>query len=504
MVAFLFFILSGICFGLIILVQTQIKISKYRKYSLLIEYAAENGAKRGFHQLYSLVSGKPGLTSIDDSFLAGLREEPDLALSLLVDSLNDSGIPLETKESEGDFEWRSATLFSLRNIEDYQAYLRITADFDIQAKGKMASLPQEKEAVLSGYIEFLAGRIPLSSIPLAIRKTMTDSELTGFMAENRIAVLDQPEQTAGPRPVAASEGILPADASGLLAQALGIKLFRPQDISPAKLRELLGLEPSTEPLPEGIYPIADDIGFNGLFVQGDIDELIPAIDGEDQVVLFRMESDEWLLRFSPSSGWSELAGPGGTETFESVFGGFIIVNGDISSFGGGYVTPDGKIKKAEDQDIPSILNGARLTIICSEKVEISSHLILQGVQWKDGFPYLKSSQSQLVIFSTGTDIVTGEKRDSVISVSGDGDRPAEIKIQASITAVNGIFEIKGTDQQVQIAGGLHVSEFIGNGNSLAIAADSRLSPVGPEMGVPLTDSGFLTVFAFRPTCWKEQ
>ena len=138
-----------------------------------------------------------------------------------------------------------------------------------------------------------------------------------------------------------------------------------------------------------------------MFIQGDLTELILAIDGDEQVILFRMEAGDWCLRSKPGLGLAELSGADGVRQFDTSFGGYIIVNGSIDSLCGGYVAEDGSITPAGDKDLPSILNGNGLTIVSSEEVNITSSLIVQGAEWRNGFPYLENSLAQLAIESTG-------------------------------------------------------------------------------------------------------
>jgi hypothetical protein len=156
---------------------------------------------------------------------------------------------------------------------------------------------------------------------------------------------------------------------------------------------------------------------------------------------------------------------------------------------------------AFDGEAPSVLSGVDLTIVSSDKVTISSHLILQGVRWQDGVPYAKDSQAQLVIYSAGRDVVSGEALGGGIAV-GEG-APSDLKLQASITAASGGFTIEGAGKEVQVLGALHATDFSGNGNTLAIARDERAAAGQFPENAPLTAETQLVFTSLRVLAWKE-
>lgn len=504
LVAFLFFIMSGICFGMIMMAQAHMNMTRFRKYSLLLDYASENGAKSGFHRLLSLVSERTAPAAIDISLIDGLRDGSENGFTALLEALNPDAVQLGTEEESGDFSWKSTTGLSRQGLTDTGACLKVAIRFDVRAAGKFSSIQAERHSSIEGEIELLAGRIPLSSIPLSLSREMSASELDACLKENGVKILDPASPLAGISWTAATgtgSGAALTDQNEAVAGALGLKLFKPQDVGPAALRAILGLEASIDPVPDGVYPVDTGLGFTSVFVQGNLTELILAVDGDEQVILFRMEAGDWRLRSNPGLGLAEFSGIEGGRQFDSSFGGYIIVNGSIDSLCGGRVAEDGGITPAEDEDMPAILNGTGLTIVSSEKVNITSSLIVQGAEWRSGFPYLGNSRAQLAISSTGTDLLSGAECDAGISISEEA--PEKVSIQATIVSGSGTFEIRGEGKEVEIAGGLHVSGLSGNGNSLAIAPDRRLLPTDTGAGAILTVENHLVVSAFRPTIWKE-
>jgi hypothetical protein len=179
----------------------------------------------------------------------------------------------------------------------------------------------------------------------------------------------------------------------------------------------------------------------------------------------------------------------------------IVANGKIISLGGGVVDSSGNITLVKEEEIPSILKGVNLTIISSDQITVSSHLIHQGVKWQDGVPYIKDSNSQLIIFSTGKDFWEDASREGKIVI--DEDAPQEIKIQASLTAGGG-FSIEGEKKIVHLLGSLQASNYTSNNNALKIAVDEKLGEGDNfPLNSPATPSPILLVSSLKVKGWKE-
>jgi hypothetical protein len=181
--------------------------------------------------------------------------------------------------------------------------------------------------------------------------------------------------------------------------------------------------------------------------------------------------------------------------------GIIIVNGEVRSLGGGTADDAGTVTMVKDREIPSVLSGVGLTIVSSDRITLSSHLILQGVRWQDGIPYIKEPQTQLVIFSTGQDFLSQAELEGGIAV--EPGAPDELKLQASLTAGQGGFEIGGSGKTVEIFGALHAADFSGNGNSLRIAPDERLSAGDLVENAPVMAAPVLSVYSLKVLAWRE-
>ncbi len=156
----------------------------------------------------------------------------------------------------------------------------------------------------------------------------------------------------------------------------------------------------------------------------------------------------------------------------------------------------------EEEEIPSILGGVNLTIISSDKITLSSHLIHQGVEWIDGVPYVKHSDSQLTAYSTGKDFLGNTQREGKISI--DRNSPEELMIQASLTAPDKGFSIEGKNKTVHILGSLQASDYSSNGNTLEITFDERFTlEKNLTQNVIETAKPVLYLSSFKLQVWKE-
>ena len=295
--------------------------------------------------------------------------------------------------------------------------------------------------------------------------------------------------------------LIPESAAPFLAKALDVEIFRPQDITAAKLRSVLGLPESQDPVPDGVYLIRNDLGLAGVYVQGDIQEMVTAIEASYQVISFRLDEGVWVLKYSPAESRTSFLSPQGEETFGLVPLGVIIISGEVASLGGGIVEPGGEIRLVTDGEVPSLLPGVKLTLVASGKITISSHLIQQGLSWQDGIPYVKSEQSQLVIFSTGRDLWTEAAVEGGVIISADA--PQDLKVQAALTAGGGGFTVEGGGKTLQVIGSLQANDYLSSGSRLLLAhrapgMNSDDFAPGPQTALPV-----LLISRFSVSQWKE-
>lgn len=500
-VLLLFIVFSGLGLAMLHASGVHLKINGFRKFAVLLDCASENGLKRGLRDLTEWLESAGPLAAVPAERVEGLRESPMTEFPLLLEDALGAAFPRVLEESFEGMTWVSRATCGLGGLTDMGSYFKISAALRIEATGGLSRVEARRLSVLEGSLGLLAGRLPMPAIPLFIGKDMTEGQKAAFLEESGIRFLSKPGEVIRPGLSAAAEGVIPDDPGPVVAKALNIGVFRPGDLTPARLREALGLEPSTEPVPAGVYLIQNDLGLGGVFVQGDLEEMVLAISGDAQVIAFRSDGAEWILEFSPARSRTDFRAPEGSFAYDLVPLPIVIVNGKIESLGGGYVAGDGRVEPALDGETPAVLSGVNLTIVSSDKITISSHLILQGVRWQDGVPYVKDSRAQLVIYSAGRDIVSGEAVEGGIAVGEEA--PTDLKLQASLTAAAGGFAIEGSGKDVQVLGALHADGYVGNGNTLAIARDERAMAGEFPENAPLTAAPQLAFISLKVLVWKE-
>ncbi len=500
-VVFLLFVFSGLGLSMIYLSQVYLKLNAYRKFSFFLDYASENGIKRGLADVREWLQSRARLASATAADIAAMRASPKTAFPILVENALGGGFPRSLQESDEGLSWESLSTCGFESAMDCGSYLRIEAGLRIESNGAMTALRPRRVSSLVGSLGIVAGYLPLAAVPLLINKDMSEAERARFLKDNAVSLVAKKGEVFPPQAAATGQNVIPRDANPIISKALDTQIFTPQDLSNSRLRQILALPAGDDPVPDGVYLIKTDLGLGGIYVQGDVGEMITAINGDAQVIVFRMAAGEWRLEFSPAGSWTKFAGPAGVSEYAVVPLGIIIVSGMINSLGGGAVNLDGSVEMVRDREIPSVLSGVSLTIVSSDEVKLSSHLILQGVKWQNGVPYIKESQSQVVIFTPGRDFQTGEDRAGGIVI--DAGAPADLKVQASLTAGKGGVTIEGSGKAVELMGSLHTDEYAGNGNALKIVSDDRIAAGRFPTDSPLTATPQLSVYSLKVLSWQE-
>jgi hypothetical protein len=500
--AFLFLAFGALSFGLIFLSQVYLKIGGYEKHSRLLEYAAENGIKEGLHHLVSAIAKSPQPAVITEETFAELKADALGSGSLLAANATGLRFPIRLQAQEERMIWQSQIEYQLDGVADQEGFILARLSLPIQSQGHIKDLAFSRSSSLDVKAEVLAGHVPLSTIPFLLDKNLSAEEQAAFPQEGGITFLPSTGGLLPPQLSFGNEEFIPPEATPLLEKALDIEIFRPQDISTAELRSVLGLEGSQDPVPEGVYLIRNDMGLGGVYVQGDVEELVAAIEGDYQVVSFRMASGVWVLKYSPAQSRTIFSSPEGEELFDLIPLGVIIISGQVLSLGGGQVDEGGAVRLVTDQEIPSLLPGIRLTLVASDKITITSHLVQQGITWRDGIPYLKSEQAQVVLFSTGHDLWSEEGRDGGIVISGDA--PEGLKVQAGLTSGGAGIILEGENKSLQLMGSIQTTEYSFSGRRLELTPwVSRPAGNGPPLLGPRTRQAVLFISRFDAAAWKE-
>ena len=501
----LFLAFSVLGTSMLLLSQIHMKAGAGRKLSLLLDYASENGIKQALGPFITGLDFGDTLVAIPPDLAAAYKEDALRGGRRIAADFLGWEFPLEDRETWDGTSWSATTSCPALRAEDRGEYVSVTYGIRIDAEGSLAGFKPKRVSSCSASLEALTGRLPLPFIPLFINKDMTAEQGADFLESNGISFRTPGRRSPDGRPPRLqTEGapLIPKDAFPQLAKALKIDLFRPEDLNVAVLRRALGLEALNEPVPDGVYLIHDDLGLGGIFVQGDVMEMVAAIDGDFQVLRFTMDAGEWILRFSPTLCRTMLEAPAETLSFDLVPAGILCINGAVASLGGGIVDLSGRAVMVTDEAAPSILAGVGLTIVCSDSVTISSHLFSQGVRWRDGIPYIKDANSQLIIYATGQDLIDGSAGDGRISVA-EGS-PRRLTLQASLIAAGTGFVIEGAGKEVELLGGLQATDLASVRNSLALSPDPALNGSRAiSADAPLTTGPMRYISAFRVLEWRE-
>jgi hypothetical protein len=500
-VLLLFVVFSALGLAMVHASGVHMKINGYRRLSVLLDCASENGLKRGLRDVSARLETDGILAPVADERVAALRLDADAAFGPLLENALGGVFPRTVSESFDGLVWESLAQCRLAGLEDRGGYFRVSAALLIEASGGLARSRARRRSVLEGSIGLLAGRLPLAAIPLYIAGPIAASDRAAFLEANGISFPRRSGEVVGAGLTSTAGGVIPDFPDEIVARALNLGVFRPGDLSPAALRQALGLEPSPEPVPEGVYLVRDDLGLGGVFVEGDLDEMVLAVRGDAQVVVFRAGEAEWRLEWSPVQGRTEFRTPEADFIYDLVPLPIILVNGVIASLGGGTVGPDGRLEISLDDSTPAVLDGVELAIVSADKVTISSHLVLEGVRWQEGIPYAKGTEAQLVIHAAGRDLVSGAAVEGGLAVAESA--PAELKLQGSLTAASGGFRIEGEAKEIELLGSLHADAFDGNGSALALFRDDRAASGVFPRSSPLTDSSYLALYALRVLAWSE-
>ena len=499
---FVYFIFSAIGLGLIFVAQLHLRIAGYRKSAALLSYAAENGVKQGFALLAGRVAASGGPAACTEERFAGLRAEIESGSAAIVAEVLGAAPPFAAGDGAGDQSWTATTDFAPLGIAAADRYF--IADFQgtTRGTGRLAGLAPTRQTCLDVSLRVLAGHIPLAYFPVLIAGAASPEARQDMLRGQDIVPIPQPGGAAPPAISFSDDAVSPAEGDLLLKKAARVKFLTPGRLTRAELRAALGLEMVDEPVPDGVYLMQSDAGLGGVFVQGDLDTLVLAIQGDSQAIAFAQGDRVWLLTFSFLQDRTTFLSPEGSREFARVPLGIILVNGAVGALGGGTIAPDGTAEIAAESAEPCILRGASLTIVASDKIEISSPLIQQGVKWIGRIPYLKDSTSQLVLYATGRDLLGDEARAG--SVVLDPHAGGTVAVQASIAA-KGEFRVDGAPRTIAVAGGVQTANIALNGSTLQILPDDRLQRPGwaPD-NAPATAKPLLAVLALKPLQWRDE
>jgi hypothetical protein len=485
--------------GLMTSNRIYMMLISHRRKALFLGLAAENGIKLGLHKL---VDRAAPLVPITGEELAAIRADAEAGGTLACFFLFGGADELAVEEDWRNLSWCCRPLFHLEELEELDGFFRGDYALRLDAEGLMEAYPVRRREALRLRLGILAGRIPLSTIPLLLETPETAEEKEKL---TRSIVLSPDGSSLNkPEPIFTDKSLLPKSITPQLASALkiNIKMFSPLKLSRAQIRQALGLEISSDPIPEGVYLIEDDLGLGGVYIQGDLSRLTLAVDHDVQMLEFTTEAGRWLLQYSPQKSTTVFRTPEETRHYNLIPKGMIISTGDILSLNAGLVDPSGESLHPIKEKIPCLMSGLSLTIVSPKTITLSSHLIQQGVEWAEGFPYIKGKPSRLHIYAAGRD-AQGREEKEWGGIHFSAEDMEEVEIHASLTAGgSGISFIEG-NANLLILGCLHSSSLSPAGKILLFPGTSHLTTPEGWPGQLLTAHPVLYIASLDPLSWED-
>lgn len=486
---FLYLLFSIIGLGLIAVSQIYTKFSGLKKDLVLLGFAAESGIKQGYDALAARLSAAAGPAVLTDEEYLALEAAYAAGGGAILERLIGPASSLSGSGADGSQAWKSGATFLGGRSTALDGFFVSDDRGSVDSTGTLAHRLPRKKASLEFSLRAAAGRVPLSLFPFLIASD-SGPEAEAIIRNNPdISIAGAAKNDIRLRPAFAGSSVLPTDFEPLLKKALQVKLFSTDTLTRAEVRAALGLEMVDEPVPEGVYLVRNTNGLGGIYVQGDLQEMILAIENGWQDIFFTQGEKAWCLKFKPAIGRTTFVSPAATEEFDHTPLGIVMVAGKVESLGGGTVDGNGIPSLQAGDPVPSVLNGVSLTIVSTDRVEISSHLVQEGVRWRDGIPYLKDSSSRLTVWTGGD-----------LSLAGGGK---EIHVQGSLTAGKKA-AVSGLGGTLVLAGGLQAGGLELGANRLTVVPDER--DVSPEYSIgdgPRTAVPLLFVLGLRPLRWND-
>lgn len=482
--------------GLLVNSRLFLQTHGLRRMMRLTAIAAENGIKQAWNRVELKAGEILPEAEINQEFFQSFKLAPESNGLEIIRPLLEAGSSGRMDNFSG-LGWETFITAGLAGMYSDDHYLKATFGFNIKSTGRVQGFGGARVEELKCELTLLAGYLPLNLVPALVNEDGIQKE-----ALSRVSVQNlQPgiAPAAGLKTV--SPGFIPDDALSLLAR--GLKLLKPGSLPNWLLRQALGLEPGNEPIPDGVYLVQDNLGPGGVYVQGDLTRLLLGIDGGFQLVQFQQAEKVWLLRFNPSTARTSFINPSGCMDFDQLPTPVIMINGRVLELATG--CPDGSgFLKSDAGETPAFLSGLKLTIVCSRKITLTSSLFSDGLDRQEGIPYLRSRQSQLIIWSTGKDFQSTEPAEGGISLLGHPEQ--SVAVEASLVAGGRGLSIETGADQVHLIGSLSASSLDPGGTEIVINILPELPPPSPSepdlrvySEIPLLHLGHIKILEWRPS-----
>ncbi len=454
-------IFTSLGLGWLISSQIFLQVEGSRKLNRLTLYAAENGLKTSLELINEHLQESWSGQEIDEETFQQLRDRLLSGETPLTVSDLDEMIEEESYDDFSQMTWQVFASIENAGVEDFEQYLRSTCRLTVDSTGRVLGFAGQRSEEVVALLTFYTGHLPLDQLSAAIE----EGGISEKNKEQMKLVSSEGASIGGDLPLSLSKGTIPDDALPLISR--GLKLLKPDGLPNWLLRQALGLPSGPDPVPDGVYLIRNDLGPGGIFVEGDLDELLLGIQAEWQIVQFKQEEKIWQVKFSPATQKTTFISPDGPENFDWLLIPLVMINGRVDNLACGQPGSDGLLSTSAEEDTVSILTGCQLAIVSSSEINITTNLKAQGLDWKEGVPYLRQKDSPLIIWSTGKDFQTEELVDGGINIFSRENSPLTIagNLVAGGEGLNVNNPEKGT---VQIAGGLVATRLETGKNELRI------------------------------------
>jgi hypothetical protein len=343
--------------------------------------------------------------------------------------------------------------------QPYFKKTRITAAIDITS----ASAGRNNYRIDSEVsLDLLAGEIPLTAIPFFMNTGGGDTtdppqppNTDTFLKENNIV-------NRSDKKVIVDDVEVKLKNSDFLLKALKIT---GSNASWREIREKYGLPLSDEPIPQGFYLVVEDGVVESVFIQGDVERLIFAVENDVQVIRFIRDTIPYELRYKPGenyfASWDYSVGQ------EALFREKIIVNGSVWS--------------VEQEGVGAFVPPTDITLLVAGKAVIRTNLETTA----DHFNWNQVQLSNLKLVCSKKDLEPvcdpeGPEAEVVVDVEGvDNEGKADLDLAIIVDG-----RLTNNNSQVKLSGSLYCKELENRGvidihyTDAAVSGDNPFSTVG--------------------------
>ncbi|MGB9893401.1 MAG: hypothetical protein ACPLRA_03230, partial [Candidatus Saccharicenans sp.] len=314
--------------GLLINSRIFLQTQGFRKLVRLCDYAAENGIKQALNQIQTGIENNFAELEIEESQVNELREKLRSGQLPIIRPLIEQAA-LSIQDDISGMSWQTSADSHPSEIFFDDHYVKATFGLNIKSAGRVQGFSGKRSEELQFELTLMAGHLPLNQLPAVVEKEGLDDQVI-----NQLSISSRDPANLAPKQLKSVSGsFIPDDALPLISR--GLKILRPEKLPNWLLRQALGLELSNESVPEGVYLIHDDLGLGGIYVQGDLDELLFGPDNGFQLIQFRQEDKLWLLKFNPATQSTYFFSAESCQEFNELPIPIIMINGQVKSLASG-------------------------------------------------------------------------------------------------------------------------------------------------------------------------